>query len=229
MWFPGHTALGLALAAGVLALASRRSAAPTVFALAPFFANLIDFFHLDLTRPWSHNLIAAVAIPIVALLVWRRWTRWPPAVAAALLAASTAAVIGDLVFSELYPFGPISWVPVGWFPFNARDDLAVEAIAGVGLLVLYLPARRRIFDSEALRGFAGPWWISPAMAAFLVAILFWGECGVYVALHFAIAGDFSPLAVVDAAVFVAAALAYTRWFAASGGAWLRDRALAALA
>ena len=228
MWFPGHTALGLALAAGVLVIAGRRSAAPTVFALAPFFANLIDFFHLEATRPWSHNLIAAIAIPVVALLVWRRWTRWSPGAAAALLAASTAAVMGDLVFSAFYPFAPVSWVPVGWLPFDVREDLAMEAVAGVALLAVYLPAHRRTLGSDALRGFAGPWWISPAMAAFLVAVLFWAECGVYVALHFGIAGDFSPLAVFDAALFLAVALAYTRWFAASGGAWLRDRALRAL-
>lgn len=229
MWFPGHTAFGFALAVGVLAIARNRSAGPTVFALVPFFANLIDFFHLDPIRPWSHNLLAAVAIPISALLVWRRWIRWSPPAAAALLAASTAAIIGDLVFGVFYPFAPVSWASVGWLPFDVPLDLTVEAAAGIALLALYLTASGHRFGSGPLRGFTGPWWISPAMAAFLVAILFWGECGVFFGLHFAIAGDFSPLAMFDGALFVAVAFAYTRWFAAAGGAWLRDRAVASLA
>lgn len=228
MWFLGHTALAFGFAAAIVALGRRSLRSPEAFALAAFFANLIDFFHLEQTRPLSHNLPAAIAMPVVAILIWRRWTRWSAVDSLALLGASAGGIVGDLAFGPFYPFAPVSWEPVQWAPIGGSLQLALEALSGMTLLALFTWGGGHAAGAAVLRSFRGPWWMSPAVAAFFVAVLWWGECAVFFGLYFVLAPSREPLALADFALIVAVALVYTRWFVAAGGAWLLERARAAV-
>lgn len=179
MWFLGHTALGFGFAGLVLAVSRTHRFEIRVLVLVPFFANMIDFLHPDEIRLYSHNWVAAIGLPLAALLIWRPWMRWSRTEAAALLAAGLGAPVGDQIFGSFYPFGPVSWLDVEWMEFNSPGDLATEAVLGIALIVILLLLIRARSEVRALRGFRGPWIVSPGVAALVTSALFWGEVGLF--------------------------------------------------
>lgn len=197
MWFLGHTALGFAFAGLVLALSRKHGFEGRVLILVPFFANLIDFLHPDEIRLYSHNWVAAIGLPLAAILIWRPWMRWSRTEATALLAASLGAPVGDQIFGSFYPYGPVSWLDVEWMEFNSPGDLATEAVLGIALvavLVLLIRARSGV---RALRGFRGPWIVSPGVAVLVTSALFWGE-----AVLFALSGPWPAVGILGVPVLV---------------------------
>ncbi len=179
MWFLGHTALGFGLAGLVVLVTRTRPVPARVLVLVPFLANLIDVFHPDPIRDYSHNFVAAVGLPLAAVLIWGHWTRWSRVESATLLAGAMGAPLGDLIFGSFYPYAPIAWTDVEWMEFNSSGDLVTEAILGLGLIAVLLLLLRRSSGARALIDFRGPWVIAPTVAVLATAALFWGEVAEY--------------------------------------------------
>ena len=180
MWFLGHTALGFAFAGIVFALGRTHRFEVRVLVMVPFFANLIDFFHIEPIRPYSHSLLAAIGLPLLAILIWQRWMRWSRTEAIALLAASLGAIVGDLTFGSFYPFMPFVRLDVEWMEFNGVADLTTEALLGLGLIAVLLLLYVGRAGPRALQTFRGPWILAPAAAVLVTSAVLWGEVVTYV-------------------------------------------------
>lgn len=225
MWFLGHTALGFAFAAVVFGLSRSRRFEVRVLVLVPFLANLIDFFHPDEIRLYAHNWVAAILLPVAAIVIWQRWMRWSRTEAIALFAASLGAPVGDQIFGSFYPYGPLNWIDVEWMEFNSVADLATEAMLGLALIVVLVLLYRGLSGPRALVGFRGPWILSPLIAVLATSALFWGEVVVFIAAD--LWTSVGPLAYAVLAELIVSAAIVTAWWVAALDLARRERRAAA--
>lgn len=183
MWFLGHTALAFLYALPLLLPLDGKRVVRTV-AVVPFFANLVDFLHTEALRPYSHNLVGALVLPLVALLVWRAAVRWSWYELLVLGVASTSGIVGDLAFGAFHLYAPLDWRPVGFRVFGGAENQFIEAVLGPGVLFAFL---------VQFRGLSGPSAVAPTrahgllplpfLAVLATSVLFWGEVYAFVSLN----------------------------------------------
>jgi hypothetical protein len=155
MWLPGHLAIGLLLSLFALALYARGHR-PLLLPLAfvAFFSVLPDFLHIGGLRAFSHSILGATVLLVVALVVLLAMRSLTPLLALVAAISLYSHLLADIWIGHIYPWWPWSDQIVQNNPFNTIYDLRVElllsflAFVPFAWIILRRPRDLRIESSD---------------------------------------------------------------------------------
>jgi len=114
---------------------------PEFLLLLFVFANWLDFIHVGQWRMLSHNLIATVVVPSVALLPLVRWRIIGRFEAVLLFCASIIHMSTDILFGSFFIAFPFRTAASTIYPFNGMEDLVFESVVALLFLLVFIWSR----------------------------------------------------------------------------------------